>query len=179
MKSRKSGGILDAEFLNRPTLIVAEALLGNHLCRKIQGKVERHVITEVEAYDGFEDKASHAHKGKTPRNNVMFGPAGHWYVYLCYGMHWLLNIVTGAENYPAAILFRGLDKVSGPGRITKALQIDGSLNQKACQEKTGLWMESSGERVSPVNIERMPRVGIDYAGPDWSQKPYRFVIRGR
>mgnify|MGYP001481025296 FL=1 len=101
------GSLLGPEFLNRPVLTVAEELLGNHICSEIEGVVERHIITEVEAYDGHEDKACHAHKGKTPRNAIMFGPAGHWYIYLCYGMHWLLNIVTGPENYPAAILFRG------------------------------------------------------------------------
>ena len=169
--------ILDSEFLNRPTLTVAEELLGNHLCREIQGKVERHVITEVEAYDGFEDKASHAHKGKTPRNNVMFGPAGHWYVYLCYGIHWLLNVVTGPENYPAAILFRGLRNISGPGRLTKAIGIEGTQNLLSCEKKNGLWMESSGPEISPMQIERAPRIGIGYAGTVWAQKPYRFIIR--
>jgi len=171
------GKLIGPEFLERPTLIVAEELLGQHLCRQVSGQTERYRITELEAYDGTEDKACHAHKGKTPRNTIMFGPAGHWYVYLCYGMHWLLNIVTGTEDYPAAVLFRGIKERRGPGRLTKALQIDKAQNGKPAHPDSGLWIEHSGLSHPEHDIERTPRIGIDYAGEYWAQVPYRFVLK--
>jgi DNA-3-methyladenine glycosylase len=172
-----SGRIISTDFLNRPTLVVAEELLGQYLCREMDGEVHRFCITEVEAYDGPEDKACHAHRGKTDRNSIMFGPAGHWYVYLCYGMHWLLNVVTGPEDFPAAVLFRGLREVSGPGRLTKKLQIDKVQNQKPCSHDTGLWLEKSGIQPCSSDIEKTPRIGIGYAGPEWVAAPYRFVLK--
>jgi DNA-3-methyladenine glycosylase len=172
-----SRNLLDSKFLNRPVLTVAEELLGNHICREIEGSVERHIITEVEAYDGHEDKASHANKGKTQRNAIMFRPAGNWYIYLCYGMHWLLNIVTGPEDYPAAILFRGIKDTSGPGRLTKRLQIDKSQNEKPATPQTGLWLESAAVKPQSIHIERTPRIGISYAGEYWANVPYRFILK--
>ena len=171
----KAGTILGHDFLDRPTLVVAEELLGQYLCRELDGEVRRYTITEVEAYDGTEDKACHAHKGRTPRNSIMFGPAGHWYVYLCYGMHWLLNVVTGPENYPAAVLFRGMEEVSGPGRLTKHLGIDKKQDREPCTVETGLWLESSGQTVSKTEIVRTPRIGIGYAG-EWVDVPYRLIF---
>lgn len=171
----ETGKILDHHFLDRPTLVVAEELLGQYLCREVGGEVRRYTITEVEAYDGPEDKACHAHKGKTPRNSIMFGPAGHWYVYLCYGMHWLLNVVTGPEDYPAAVLFRGLEEVSGPGRLTKQLGIGKAQDREPCTLDTGLWLEGSGRQPGKSKIERTPRIGINYAG-EWVDVPYRFVL---
>src|SRR3989344_4993889 len=111
--------ILKQNFFNRPTIAVARELLGCFLCRRINGKVIRLKITEVEAYDGPRDKASHASRGKTKRNTPMFGKAGQFYVYFTYGIHWMLNIVTGPKDYPAAILIRGVEGISGPARITK------------------------------------------------------------
>ena len=169
--------IISADFLNRPTLVVAEELLGQYLCRELDGEVSRFCITEVEAYDGPEDRACHAHRGKTARNSIMFGPAGHWYVYLCYGMHWLLNVVTGPEDFPAAVLFRGLKEVSGPGRLTKKLSIDRTQNRKPCSQQTGLWLECSGVQPQKTDIEKTPRIGIGYAGPEWVAAPYRFVLK--
>src|SRR3989338_10263905 len=116
--------ILEPYFYNRPTLIVAQDLLGKFLVRKIGNKEITSMIIEVEAYDGFKDKASHASKGRTLRNEVMFGEAGRWYVYLIYGMYWMLNIVTGPKDYPAAILIRGVVDASGPGRLTKFFKIN-------------------------------------------------------
>ena len=104
--------VLNKNFFNRPTLIVAKDLLGKYLIRRLNGKIKRFMITEVEAYDGFKDKASHASRGKTVRNAPMFGEAGVWYVYFTYGMHYMLNIVTGKKDYPAAILIRGVGTVS-------------------------------------------------------------------
>ena len=105
----------------------------------------------------------------------MFGPAGHFYVYLIYGMYWMLNIVTGEKDYPAAILLRGAGPICGPGRLTKTLNIDKHLNGKLISPENGLWIENHGN-ISPEIIST-PRIGIDYAGPKWSQKPYRFVLK--
>lgn len=173
---------IDRRFLKRDTVTVARELLGNYLCRSdgadgAGGATRRWMITEVEAYDGPEDKACHAHRGKTPRNAVMFGPAGYYYVYLCYGIHWLLNIVTGPVDYPAAVLIRGVDAIRGPGRTTKALGIDRTFNEQPVAVNTGLWLERSHEHVAADAIQQTPRIGIDYAGPKWANKPYRFVLR--
>ncbi len=170
------GQLLGEEFLKRPVLEVAPELLGCYLCRELDGKILRWRITEVEAYDGPEDKACHAHKGRTGRTEVMFGPAGHWYVYFCYGIHWLLNIVTGPEDYPAAVLIRGAGEISGPARLTKALSITGELNRRMAVPECGLWIEA-GEILDRAHILTTPRIGVDYAGPDWSRRPYRFLLR--
>ena len=105
------------------------------------------MIIEVEAYDGFHDKASHAARGKTKRNAPMFGHAGHWYVYFTYGMHWMLNIVTGKKGYPAAVLIRGVNGIHGPARLTKKLKIDGKFDDLPANRKTGLWIEDGGFRL--------------------------------
>src|SRR3989344_5331131 len=143
--------ILKKEFFERPTLQVAKELLGKFLVRKIGNKKFTFMIIETEAYEGPYDKASHAHKGKTIRNSPMFGKAGVWYVYFVYGMHNMLNIVTGDDGYPAAVLIRGvqplsnqvakLTKLDGPAKITKFLKIDRKFNNKPATLKTGLWIE--------------------------------------
>jgi len=154
----------------------ARALLGKTLCRRRpDGSISRNMIRETEAYDGMGDKACHAHRGVTSRTSVMFGPPGHWYVYLCYGVHWMLNLVAREAGYPAAILIRGAGEVSGPGRLTKALAIDGSLNRAKQRRESGLWIEE-GREITEEQVLRTPRIGIGYAGPEWSLKPYRFVI---
>ncbi len=166
--------MLPQEFFERPVLSVARDLLGKYLVRKTGRKKEAYVITEVEAYDGEHDLACHASRGRTARTEIMYGSAGHWYVYLCYGMYDMFNIVTGPENYPAAVLIRGLKEVSGPGRLTKALNITGALNGKRADMKTGLWLEESGIIVPKKEIVRTPRIGVSYAG-EWAHKPYRFI----
>lgn len=179
--------VLGKNFFKRPTLIVAKNLLGKFLARRIGSKKMRYLITEVEAYDGFKDKASHASKGLTKRNAPMFGEAGRWYVYFTYGMHWMLNIVAGPKNYPAAILIRGFKEISGPAKITKKLKIDERFNNKIALPKTGLWIENNSKIVSLREIPRrgkncklkivnLPRIGVAYAGPIWSKKPWRFVL---
>lgn len=155
---------------------VAESLLGKYLVRKMGDKEIALRINEVEAYDGFDDKASHAHKGKTDRNKVMFGEAGDWYIYLVYGMHNMLNIVTGKEHYPAAILIRGAGDMNGPGKLTKLLKIDRKLNNKSASVETGLWFEDRGEKIDKRKIKRVSRIGVDYAGPIWAKKDYRFIL---
>lgn len=164
------------DFYNRPTVEVAESLIGKSLCRRSSKNIYRHIITEVEAYDGPHDKACHASKGRTPRNAVMFGSAGHWYVYLCYGVHWMLNIVTGPEDYPAAVLIRGVGEWDGPGKLTKALSIDKALNTTTATDTSDLWVEDVGIIPNSLHIERTPRIGIGYAGEEWINKPWRFVL---
>lgn len=167
--------ILPPSFFNRPTLEVARDLLGKTLMRRFPDGTTRALrITEVEAYDGPDDKASHASKGRTPRTEVMFGESGHFYIYLCYGLHWMLNIVTGPKDYPAALLIRGVEGITGPARLTKALKIDRSLNTLPATEDSGLWFEDRGEKVGKVKSTK--RIGVDYAGKEWAGREWRFVM---
>lgn len=165
---------LPASFFLRDVLEVAPELLGKTLVRKFEdGKVKRYSITEVEAYRGGEDKACHANKGKTPRTEVMFREGGVVYVYLIYGMYWMLNIVTGPENDSSAVLIRGLEETSGPGRVGKALQLDKSFYGEDLSISERIWIEDSD--IDP-NFSTGPRVGIHYAGEPWISKPWRFVL---
>jgi DNA-3-methyladenine glycosylase len=204
--------ILQKKFFVRPTLDVACDLLGKFLVRKNsplgrggpalagatgwvrgRGVLKNNknevavMITEVEAYDGPHDRASHASRGMTERNAIMFGQGGYFYVYLCYGMYEMLNIVTGPKNYPAAILLRGASPllpkegvggglINGPGKLTKFLKINRSFNKKPASKKTNLWFEDRGVEISAKMIKRTPRVGVAYAGPVWSKKKYRFLL---
>ena len=165
---------------DRPTCEVASSLLGSFLVRRIGRKSLSGMITEAEAYDGPLDKASHAHRGKTERNAVMFGPAGRWYVYLVYGMHWMLNIVTGEEGYPAAVLIRGVvlpdgTVLNGPAKVTGTFHIDRALNGATAGKRSGLWIEERGVVLPRKAILRTPRIGIPYA-QEWALKPYRFIL---
>ncbi len=163
-------------FFDRPTEHVARDLLGLVLVRRWRGREAASTITEVEAYDGFDDRASHAHKGKTARNAVMFGPPGNWYVYLCYGMHWMLNVVTREAGYPAAVLIRGVQDMQGPGRLTKHLHVTGTLSGISADDRSGLWIEDRDIDVSPLAIQTTPRIGVAYAG-EWAAVPRRFVLK--
>jgi len=167
--------ILSQSFFDRSTLEVSSDLLGKYLVRRYGGKETALMITEVEAYDGPKDKACHAHRGKTGRNAVMFGPAGYWYVYFCYGVHWMLNIVTGEVGYPAAVLIRGVEGIRGPGKITKHLHIDKRLTNKQANRSSGLWIEDRGTQLQMFIIKRTPRIGVQYAG-SWAKKPYRYLL---
>lgn len=168
--------ILEPAFFDRPTLLVAKDLLGKFLVRRVDGKTIALMITEVEAYDGFKDKASHASRGRTPRNAPMFAEASAVYVYFTYGMHWMLNLVCREANYPAAVLVRGAGEIVGPARLTKALAIDRSLNAKKLGRASGLWVEDRGIVIKPRGIIRTPRIGIAYA-QEYVHKPWRFVLR--
>ncbi len=167
--------VLSKSFFNRPTLQVARELLGKYLVRRVGQRTISRMVIEVEAYIGGRDKASHASRGRTERNAPMFGKAGCWYVYFTYGMHWMLNIVTERENYPAAVLIRGVEGVSGPARVTKFFKIDKRFNGSPASRGTGLWIEDRGQTLSRSRIRRAKRIGVDYAG-DWSKKPWRFFI---
>ena len=149
--------------------------MGKFLVRKIRGKEIALMITETEAYEGLSDLASHASRGKTPRNAPMWGEAGHWYIYLVYGMHDMLNVVTGKQSYPAAVLVRGVEGCTGPGRVTRALNVTRTLNGKRAVPESGLWFEDRGVRIASRRIKRTPRVGVAYAGK-WAHKPYRFLL---
>jgi len=165
------------EFRARNTVTLARRLLGRVLVRTFpDGRQVRHVITEVEAYHGERDRASHASRGRTRRNAPMFGPGGVWYVYLCYGVHEMLNLVTGPRDFPAAILIRGVAGLAGPGRLTKALGIDRRLNGAPARPISGLHVATTGVRVPRHLVRAAPRIGVDYAGPVWSRKPWRFFF---
>lgn len=146
----------------------------------VRGEYDQEIaleINEVEAYDGFNDLASHAARGKTARNAPMFGEAGTIYVYFTYGMHFMLNIVTGPKDYPAAVLIRGVGGYNGPAKLTKALGINKSFNNKILGKKSGLWFEDRGVVVAKNKIKRTPRIGVASAGPIWSAKKYRFLLK--
>jgi DNA-3-methyladenine glycosylase len=179
--------ILPVAFFDRPTLTVTRELLGKYLIRKWRGRKISLFITEVEAYDGPNDRASHASRGRTPRTKIMFGSSGRFYVYFTYGMHWLVNIVTGPKDHPAAILIRAgkyydAEKqewilVNGPARLTKFLHITGAQNGKIAGRKSGLWLEDRGIKIQRRSIALGKRVGVDYAGPFWSNKKWNFKAR--
>jgi len=168
--------ILGERFFRRPTPTVAQEMLGKFLVRRIGQKKVAGQIVEVEVYDGFRDKASHASRGETVRNVPMFGPPGHWYVYFTYGMHWMLNIVTREKGYPAAVLIRGVEGLNGPARLTKKLKIDKRLNGRPASQQAGLWIEDRGVRVSVSRITKSARIGVLYAGPVWAKKRWRFFV---
>ncbi|MCC7083945.1 MAG: DNA-3-methyladenine glycosylase [Pirellulales bacterium] len=168
--------IIEQSFFARPALTVAKELLGKYLVRRVGKRKIIAPINEVEAYIGPRDLACHGRFGRTLRTEVMFGPGGRWYVYLCYGIHWMLNVVTDEPGHPAAVLLRGAGKFNGPGKLTKGLRIDRRLNATEIAESTGLWIEDHGIVVRKSQIERTPRIGVDYAGP-WKDKLYRFTMK--
>jgi DNA-3-methyladenine glycosylase len=170
--------ILGPKFYTRPTLAVAQELLGKFLVHEKDGKITAKMITEVEAYDGPDDLASHASRGRTERTKIMFEPGGVWYVYFVYGMHYMLNIVVGPKDYPAAVLIRGVEGVSGPARVTKYFQVDKKFNREPAGEGSGLYIEDRGFKVNNKDIVMSQRIGVDYAGPIWSRKKYNFKLTG-
>lgn len=161
------------------TVARARTLLGKVLVRTAGGERGAWRITEVEAYDGERDLACHAARGRrTARTEVMFRPGGVWYVYLCYGVHEMLNLVVGPAEYPAAVLIRGVEGVRGPGRVTRRLGIGRSLNGVAATPANGLHVEDWGIAVPRRAIRAGPRIGVGYAGPVWAAKPWRFWLEG-
>ena len=172
--------ILEPSFFDRKAEVVGRALLGKYLVRIVDDREVAYPITEVEIYDGFEDRASHAFRGRTARNQVMFGDAGHLYIYLVYGMYFMLNVVVGKKDYPAAILIRGAGEINGPGKLTKKLEIGKKLNGKLAIPETGLWFEDRGKLDRRHwRVKQTTRIGISYAGKTWSEKLYRFVLQSR
>ena len=169
--------ILTSDFYNKSAVDVAKELLGKVIVRKKGNTDIRLVITETEAYEGPFDLASHASKGKTERNKPMFGLPGFWYVYLVYGMHWMLNIVTGQKDYPAAVLIRSAIGVTGPASVSKKLFVSKYFNNKKSSKKTWLWIEENIIETKKSAILSSTRIGVSYAGPVWSKKKYRFYLK--
>ena len=169
-------------FFERGTLSVARALIGMHLVHDDGELVRAGRIVEAEAYLGPRDLAAHSARGRTRRTEVMFGPAGHAYVYFIYGFWNCLNVVTGRTGVPHAVLLRALeplggltDSTWGPGLLCRALHIDRRLNGVDLRGET-LWLEYPRTRARTVRVARAPRIGVDYAG-EWAQRPWRFFDR--
>jgi DNA-3-methyladenine glycosylase len=190
------GDILERAFFERPATEVAPELLGALIVREIDGQRMRAVVVETEAYQGMEDKACHASRGKTKRNAVMFGKAGHAYVYFTYGMHWMLNVVCDDMDLPAAVLIRALAPLdgleamrarrerdfgkigwlNGPAKLCQALGIDGALNgADMCDKSTGLWFEKGFDLKADI-VKQSPRIGIGYATEPWLSLPWRWYV---
>jgi DNA-3-methyladenine glycosylase len=184
--------ILPQSFFANSSLKIAQQLLGCFLVKKIRLEDGKNMyirckIVETEAYHGSNDLASHASRGKTAGNEVMFGPPGFIYVYFTYGMHYMLNIVTGPEHFPSAVLIRAVEPpginsnlktFNGPARLTKSLQIDKSFNCKPIfTKKYGLWIEAGEEKIKTSQIIKTTRVGVDYA-KEYRDKKWRYYIKG-
>ena len=168
---------LKQDFYRQDPLTVAKALVGKVLVHRTAAGELRLRITETEAYWGQEDTACHAHKGRTRRTEVMYGPGGTIYVYLCYGMHWMLNLVTGKEDSPEAVLIRACQGAPGPGRLTKALCITGELNgTSAVAPDAELWVEDDG---FSCELREEKRVGIGYAAREDQDRLWRFVLQNQ
>jgi DNA-3-methyladenine glycosylase len=172
---------LPRQFYARRTLVVARDLLGMHLVHDDEGTLRVGRIVEVEAYQGPQDLAAHSARGRTARNDVMFGPPGHAYVYFIYGFWYCMNVVVREEGVPHAVLIRALepvegitDKTWGPGLLCRAMNIDRSLNGTDLLGNK-LWLERPSTR-KPVRVTRARRIGVDYSG-DWAKKPWRFYDR--
>jgi DNA-3-methyladenine glycosylase len=186
--------VLTPDFFDRDVVIVARNLLGMRLVRRLDGTRLSGIIFETEAYNGEQDLACHARAGRTARTVVMYGPAGRAYIYFTYGMHWLLNCVTGPQGYPAAVLLRGIVPLegldlmaerrsgrkreqwcNGPAKLCQALAITGTLNgYDLCVPQGELFIEM-GERVPDPAVRTTPRVGINSVPDPWRSMPWRFV----
>ena len=186
---------LPVEFYEQPVVDAARALLGMRLVRCVDGVRMSGIISETEAYEGERDLACHARAGRTPRTETMYGPPGRAYIYFIYGMHWMLNAVTGPVGFPAAVLIRailpeeGLEEIarrrtgtpmrewtSGPAKLCKALGIDSAQNGVDLTNPSGpLWI-ARGATVPDGAVISGPRVGIDRVPEPWRSKPWRFRI---
>ncbi len=184
---------LPREFYNWSTLKVARELIGARLVRILDGQKLVGIITETEAYISEKDLACHAKAGRTPRTAVMYGPPGHAYVYFTYGNHWMLNVVTERENFPAAVLIRAIQPIDGieimlkrrsgrdtfgPGKLTQAMGITKSENGlDLTVSGSGLWIEA-GISVPNSLVTKGPRVGLNSTPEPWLSKPWRFLVKG-
>lgn len=176
MNFKKQNIINSESFFERDVLDVAPSLLGKYLAINT-GKIQnRYRILEVEAYRGEEDAACHASKRKTKRNEIMYNSGGHIYVYLVYGMYWMLNIVTGLIGNPQAVLIRGITGFNGPGKLTRELCIDKSFYGENLIVSNRIWIEDHNESIEYITNKR---IGIDYAGEYWKNKPWRFIVNDK
>ena len=192
---------LERDFFSRPTDVVARALLGQLLVSEGPAGACVGRIVETEAYGGPDDRASHARAGRTRRTAPMFGPVGHAYVYLVYGLHWCLNVVARGDAAAGAVLLRALEPLAGidamrerrgrpgdpahtlaagPARLAQALGVDGSLDGHDLTSRRRLWLASPVSDVAhpDLAIANGPRVGVGYAGPEWSAVAWRFWLDG-
>jgi len=176
---------LDRAAFNQPTLRVARELLGKFIVRRYRGRRLSAMITEVEAYRGPRDRACHAYGGRrTPRVEPLYGDGGTLYVYLVYGVHWLLNFSTAGKGRPEGVLVRailaeddgGNKHVVGPGKVSRYLRIDRRLDGADATASKRMWIEDRGMHVPATRVKRGPRVGVSFAGPYWSARPWRFWI---
>jgi DNA-3-methyladenine glycosylase len=173
---------LPRSFYNRDTIVVAHELLGKHLVHKSRGVERIGRIVEVEAYLGPHDLAAHSARGRTERTKVMFGPPGHAYVYLIYGMYYCMNVVTQPEGHASAVLLRAVEPIKnikertqGPGLLCNALRIDKRLNAYDLLSDNFYITDSSA--FHPFVIVKRPRIGVDYA-KHWARRHLRFYIKG-
>jgi len=185
--------ILSRDFYNRPTLTVARELIGARLVRVLDGAKLIGLITETEGYIGETDLGCHAKAGRTPRTQVMYGEVGHAYVYFTYGNHWMLNVVTEGDDFPAAVLIRAIQPIEGieimlerrngrdtfgPGKLCQAMGIGKVENTVDLTESaSGLWIEA-GVQVSDSLVTKSPRVGLNNVPEPWKSKPWRFLVKG-
>ena len=189
--------LLPRSFFDRPTQVVARELLGCRLLRRLGGTLLAGAIVETEAYIGERDLACHAKAGRTARTAIMYGPPGFAYVYFTYGMHWMLNLVTEAEGFPAAVLIRAFEPLegiarmqdrrggkplsqlaSGPARLTQALEIGREENGLDCCRPDSPLTLARGSAVPPSSVAATPRIGLGRTPEPWLSKPWRFTIRG-
>lgn len=180
-------------FYDRPTLTVARELIGARLVRILDGMILTGLITETEAYIGEDDLACHAKAGRTKRTDPMYGPPGHAYIYFTYGNHWMLNVVTEKENFPAAVLIRAIQPTEGidvmmkrrqgrdtfgPGKLTQALGITISENYADLTESGSSLRIEAGVFVPDSSVTIGARVGLNNTPEPWLSKPWRFLVRG-
>lgn len=185
-------------FLQDDVLKITRDLLGKYVFTCKDGQISGGIISEVEAYNGIEDRASHAFGGRrTRRNEMMYHEGGVAYMYLCYGLHAMLNFVTNVEDIPDAVLIRGIlpshgeelmlqrtgkthitpDISNGPGKVSKALGLSVSDNGQSLESET-IWLEDRGVIIPDTQIDIFPRIGVDYAGED-AKRPYRFILNNK
>lgn len=176
---------LDRDAFNRPTLQVARHLLGKFIVRDADGIQRSAMITEVEAYKGPRDRACHAYQWRrTARVEPLYRDGGAVYVYLVYGMHWLLNFSTAGEGKPEGVLIRAIAAsvdgerklFTGPGKVTQYLRIDKRFNGQDATCSEQIWLEDRGIRVSARSVRKGPRVGVEFAGAYWAARAWRFWI---
>jgi DNA-3-methyladenine glycosylase len=173
---------LPRAFYDRDTTVVARELLGKFLVHKSNGVKRVGKIVEVEAYLGEHDLAAHSAKGRTKRTEIMFGPPGHAYVYLIYGMYHCMNVVTEREGHASAVLLRAIEPVEniegrtcGPGLLCRAMKIDRRLNAQDLLSNN--FYIAASEKPEPFTIVKRPRIGVDYA-KHWAKRHLRFYIKG-
>lgn len=175
---------LQKSFFARNTHNVAKNLLGKLLVRPVDNKKIIGRICEVESYVGEDDLACHAARGRTTRTEVMFGPPGHAYVYMIYGVYFCLNIVTEKKGFPAAVLIRGVTpvqnifgKTDGPGKVSREFFIDRALNGEDLTASSQLYVADDGLKLDRTSIQTSPRIGVDYAG-EYAWLPWRYFTTG-